>query len=150
MKLTEEIYQAITTSEHFRTITNYLNQSKCDFILGDIDSASVIFNKYGADVYLNINSTYVLNGENTNTIEQFVFKVGLSTPKGYFSAKKMPITIVNTELLLESELLELMKYFDVNTKKNTFDPFFFENNIKRNNASAWAYIANNYMQDDCR
>jgi hypothetical protein len=147
MKVTQEIKQAINNTEHFKI--NYSNQTQESFILSDVVCASISFEKAGAIVYLDVNCIFTINGIKKEGIEQFQFKVGIQTPKGYFSTKKMPITVIDAESLTETELTEVMQYFNILTKENTFDPFYFENNEKSKNANAWAIVASK-LQADCR
>jgi hypothetical protein len=149
MKLTEKIKEAISTTEDFANLVNYCNKTQGSFVFGDIIYGSIGFEKAGAIVYLDVNCIYTLNGINKEAVKQFQFKVGISTPKGYFSTKKMPITVIDAESLTEIELTEIMQYFNPLTKENTFDPFYFENNERSKNAAGWAYVASK-LQDDCR
>ncbi len=84
---------------------------------------------------------------NCDYYELFV-PIGYKTPKGYFSKKKVDVDFEyqNEEHLSISQALELMK-FKTDAKINTFDPFWHENQSKMRNASAWNYIAQNYITD---
>lgn len=77
-----------------------------------------------------------------------VVPVGFKTPKGYFSKKKLPVSFnyQNEEILTESQALELLE-FETDAKKNTFDPFYKENQAKARNAAAWNYVVQNYITD---
>jgi hypothetical protein len=149
MKLTEKIKEAISTTENFVNLINYCNETQGSIALGDIIYASIGFEKAGAIVYLDVNCIFTLNSIKQEAIEQFQFKVGITTPKGYFSTKKMPITVIDAESLTEIELTEIMQYFNPLTKENTFDPFYFENNERSKNAAGWAIVASK-LQADCR
>jgi hypothetical protein len=149
MKLTDRIIKAISTSETYKSIMDYCVNSNCDFSMVGIKSASVEQEKNGTAVFLNVDCNYVLDGELTQTVEQFKFKVGLATPKGYFSAKKVPVLISDYNNVFPDELTILMGYWNESTKENTFDPFFYENNILRNNAAGWVSVASK-LQADCR
>jgi hypothetical protein len=149
MKLTEKIKEAISTTENFVNLINYCKETKGSLAFGNIIYASIVFEKTGSIVYLDVNCIFTLNSIKQEAVEQFQFKVGIATPKGYFSTKKMPITVINTEALTEIELTEIMNYFNPLTKQNTFDPFYFENNERSKNAAAWSIVASK-LQADCR
>jgi hypothetical protein len=72
--------------------------------------------------------------------------IGYKTPKGYFSTKMLPVVVANIYELTELEVEALLEFY-TDAKKNTYDPFYFENEAKRRNASAWNYIAANYITD---
>jgi hypothetical protein len=72
--------------------------------------------------------------------------IGHKTPKGYFSTKFINVEVADTENLTETEILNLMEFY-TDAKKNTFDPFYHENEARRRNASAWNYIATHYITD---
>lgn len=77
------------------------------------------------------------------------FTCSYKTPKGYISSKKLPIEIKNVNSVTLEEAAKLLK-FNTDAKKNTFDPFYAENQAKRRNAIGWATVALNHLQDDCR
>lgn len=74
--------------------------------------------------------------------------IGYKTKKGYFSKKKLDVSFnyqKGEELTLE-QVFELLN-FKTDAKINTFDPFWHENEAKRRNASAWNYVASNFISD---
>lgn len=75
-----------------------------------------------------------------------MFDFGFVTPKGYKSTKVVPVAVRDTEALTLTEVQELKQYSAV-YKLNTYDPFYSENEAARRNASAWNYIAANYITD---
>jgi hypothetical protein len=76
-----------------------------------------------------------------------IITCGFKTPKGYISKKKLPVEIKDTHNVTLEEATEVLKY-QTDAKKNTFDPFWHENEAKRRNAAAWNYIAANHIQPD--
>jgi hypothetical protein len=150
MKITEKIIKAISSTQEFERIDEYCKAHNANFSMKSVNHAGIEVEKNGTRVFLEVSSVYTEgNGKKTEALEQFQFKVGLVTPKGYFSAKKLPVQIINEEDLLESELEALMEYFHDTTKENTFDPFWYENMMHRNNAAGWIAVAKS-LQDDCR
>ena len=149
MKLTEKISQAISQSENFNRIINFCDESKCKIVFNKINFASVQFQKNGAEICLGIECIYTLNDKTVTGVEQFQFKVGISTPKGYFSSKKIDCKISDNANLTEQELTDLMEYYNQNTKENTFNPFWFEKNQQSKNAHGWSFVASK-LQSDCR
>lgn len=146
MEVTFEIKEAIFNTEKFKSINEYCKESKCEFMFNNIENACFDKNT----LTLRVNCTYILNNEKTEIIEEFEYKIGIRTKKGYFSTKKIPVFIIDNENLKENELNDLMVYYNSSTKENNFDPFWYENNLIRRNASAWSFIASNHLQDDCR
>tara|TARA_R110000764_G_scaffold207827_1_gene293426 strand:+ start:108 stop:542 length:435 start_codon:yes stop_codon:yes gene_type:complete len=71
------------------------------------------------------------------------------TPKGYISSKKLPVEIKDVNNVTLEEATELLK-FNTDAIKNTFDPFYHENESKRRSAIGWNAVASNYLQSDCR
>ena len=150
MKITEKLLEAIKTSEtYIRTNESCLKQSVTWSLLS-IELATVEKEKNGYLVFLSVDCVYNLNNEQFKSISEFQFRVGLSTPSGYFSAKKIPVEVANFENLTESELNLFMEYWNIETKVNTFDPRWHEKNAESKNASAWASIAANHLQPDAR
>jgi len=78
--------------------------------------------------------------------KEFILLIGYKTPKGYFSTKMLPVSITDTQNLTELEIEALLEFY-TDAKKNTYDPFYYENEANRRNASAWNYIAANYITD---
>jgi|TARA_R110000822_G_scaffold17244_1_gene58248 hypothetical protein len=72
------------------------------------------------------------------------FTCSYKTPKGYISSKKIPININDNNNVTLEEVTELLK-FNTDAVKNTFDPFYHENEAKRRNALAWNFIAQNHI-----
>lgn len=77
------------------------------------------------------------------------FTCAFKTPKGYISSKNIGVIVKDNNNVTFEEATELLK-FNTDAVKNTFDPFYAENEAKRRNASAWNFIASNYLQPDCR
>lgn len=77
------------------------------------------------------------------------FTCAYKTPKGYISSKKIPVNIADKNNVTLEEAEEILK-FNTDAKKNTFDPFYAENEARRRSSAAWNFIASNYLQDDCR
>jgi len=75
------------------------------------------------------------------------FTCSYKTPKGYISSKKLPVTIKDNNEVTMDEVTELLK-FNSDAIKNTFDPFYHENEAKRRNASAWSFIAQNHISKE--
>ncbi len=90
---------------------------------------------------------YSLDGLTRESVHSYeLFSYGFVTPSGYKSKKKVPVDIVdNGNLTLEE--VNALKQFKAEFKINTFDPFYAENEANRRNASAWSYIAKNYISD---
>jgi len=93
MKITDKITQAISQTENFKRVIAFCNDSKYSIAFNKIDFASVEFKKNGAEICLGIECAYTLNETTTMCVEQFQFKVGMQTPKGYFSSKKIDCNI---------------------------------------------------------
>lgn len=77
------------------------------------------------------------------------FTIGFKTPKGYISSKKVPVSIVDKNNITIEEVSELLNY-NTDAVRNTFDPFYKENEAKRRSNIGWNYVASNYLQEDCR
>ena len=77
------------------------------------------------------------------------FTCAIKTPKGYISSKKINVSVKDHNNVTIDEANELLK-FKTDAVKNNFDPFWHENQARRNNTAAWNFIASNYLQDDCR
>jgi hypothetical protein len=94
---------------------------------------------------------YVIYSDEPNTKESIgkQFTCSFKTPKGYISSKKINVSVKNTSDVSIEEATELLK-FNTDAVKNNFDPFYRENQAKARNASAWNFIASNYLQGDCR
>jgi len=75
------------------------------------------------------------------------FTCAYKTFKGYISSKKLPIQIKDTNNVTLEEAKELLK-FNTDAVKNTFDPFYQENQAKRKNAAAWNYISKNWISKE--
>lgn len=88
---------------------------------------------------------YFIDGESYNGKGISVqFTCSYKTPKGYISSKKLPVSINDNNNVTLEEVAELLK-FNTDAIKNNFDPFYHENEAKRRNASAWNFIAQNYI-----
>jgi hypothetical protein len=149
MKLSEKIKQAITTSEDYIRLINDCEKNNANLSFNDVIYASIKSEKCGAQICVGIECEFLLNNNTFKKVKQFYFKIGIATKSNYFSSKKIPVIINDNENLTESELTELMDYFNTNTKENTFDPFWFENNQQSKNAHALNVIATK-LQPDCR
>jgi hypothetical protein len=75
-----------------------------------------------------------------------LFSYGFVTPKGYKSSKQVPVVVSNPENLTVAEVKALLVYKS-DYKINTYDPFYAENEANRRNASAWNYVAKNFITD---
>tara|TARA_R110000787_G_C13177636_1_gene421453 strand:+ start:81 stop:524 length:444 start_codon:yes stop_codon:yes gene_type:complete len=75
------------------------------------------------------------------------FTCAFKTPKGYISSKKLPVIINDKNDVTIDEVSELLK-FNTDAVKNTFDPFWHENQAKRKNASAWNCIAQHHISKE--
>lgn len=92
-------------------------------------------------------STITYEGESPEKYDlEITIKCGYKTPKGYFSTKMIPVEVVDVYNLTDEEVLKMWE-FKTDAKKNSFDPFYHENEAKRRNASAWNYITANYITD---
>ena len=94
---------------------------------------------------------YVVYTDEPNTKESIgkQFTCSFKTPKGYISSKKINVDIKDKHNVTIDEATELLK-FNTDAIKNTFDPFYKENQAKAKNTAAWNFVASNYLQDDCR
>tara|TARA_R110000822_G_C14912602_1_gene450392 strand:+ start:28 stop:462 length:435 start_codon:yes stop_codon:yes gene_type:complete len=77
------------------------------------------------------------------------FTCSYKTPKGYISSKKLPVKIKDVNSVTLQEVTELLK-FNTDAVKNTFDPFWHENEAKRKSNIGWNAVASNHLQSDCR
>lgn len=75
-----------------------------------------------------------------------LFDFGFVTPKGYKSTKALPVLLEDEQRLTIEQVRYLLQY-KAEYKLNTFDPHYYENQAKSRNASAWNYIAANYITD---
>ena len=75
------------------------------------------------------------------------FVCSYKTPKGYISSKKLPVLVKDSNNVTLEEAAELLA-FNTDAVKNTFDPFYAENEAKRRNAAAWSFIASNHLQSE--
>lgn len=75
-----------------------------------------------------------------------IIKCGYKTPKGYFSTKMIPVTVVDTQNLTLEETLAMWE-FRTDAKRNTYDPFWHENQARSREGAAWNYIATHYITD---
>ena len=122
---------------------------------GDDESTSV---EFGELTYSTYNGTtlecifeegqYFIDGEEYNDKGISVqFTCSFKTPKGYISSKKLPVVIKDKNDLTMEEVFELLK-FNTDAVKNTFDPFWHENQAKWRNAAACNFIAQNYISKE--
>lgn len=77
-----------------------------------------------------------------------LFDYGYVTPKGYKSAKAIPVTVPtgDGEYLTLEQVRQLLP-FKAEYRLNTFDPFYHENEARRRNAAGWAAVARDHMND---
>ena len=75
------------------------------------------------------------------------FTCAYKTPKGYISSKKIPVVVNDQWNVTLEEAAELLK-FNTDAVKNTFDPFYHENQAKGREAAAMNYIAQNYISKE--
>jgi len=78
--------------------------------------------------------------------KEFSLSIGYKTPKGYFSTKMIPVTVVDSQNVTESEVDQLLEFY-TDAKVNSFDPFWHEHQAQSRNAAAWNYIAANFITD---
>jgi hypothetical protein len=149
MKLSEKIKQAITTSEDYIRLINDCEKNNANLSFNDIIFASIKNEKCGAQICVEIECIFTFNNNTIKKNKQFYFKIGISTKSNYFSSKKIPVSVNDNENLTESELTQLMNYFNENTIQNNFDPFFYQKNQQSKNANGWAVVATK-LQPDCR
>ena len=120
------------------------------FELGDFTLKFTGYEDYRNESVLARFEIYALEGEYSLKPEMThsftMFNYGFVTPKGYKSTKKVPVVVVDGENLTIEEV-NALKQFKAEFKKSTFDPFYAENEANRRNASAWNYIAANYITD---
>lgn len=92
---------------------------------------------------------YVIYSDDLDTKENIStqFTCAFKTSKGYISKKKLPVDIKDIYNVTLEEAKELLK-FNTDAVKNTFDPFWHENQAKEKNACAWNHIALNHLQPD--
>jgi hypothetical protein len=145
------IINSISNDENYLSIKEVCLQNKWEFQIMDFVNAYYTKNQKQHFINFSFNCNYIEeNGNITSTQEEFRIQIGLVTKSGYFSTKELPILFVDSDNLNQEEICAALEYFNTQTKNNTFDPFFFENEIQRRNASAWSYIASNHLQEDCR
>lgn len=92
---------------------------------------------------------YVTYSDSPNEKESIgkQFTCAFKTPKGYISSKKLPVLVKDTNNVTLEEAKELLM-FNTDAVKNTFDPFWHENEAKRRNTIAWNHIAQNLSDSD--
>lgn len=115
------------------------------------DEVSITFNAPYLEVSFENGYRIFADSENNEKEEGagHIFTCAYKTPKGYISSKKIPVNIADKNNVTIEEAEELLK-FNTDAKKNTFDPFYAENEARRRNNAAWNFIGFNYLQDDCR
>lgn len=149
-ELKYKIVEALSKEENFIHIQEVCKTQNWEFAFNDFVSAN--YEKCGKDhnLWVSFECSYTeANGNVTNTVENFRIQIGLQTKSGYFSSKKLPISFVNEDSLTVEELEAAMEYYNKDTKSGAFDPFFAENNYRRNNAAGWVAVAQK-LQPDCR
>jgi hypothetical protein len=116
---------------------------KCDVIycdgLGGQRGVGLVFCFIGTKI------TYSANDVEIKDLE-IRLTCGYVTPKGYLSTKKIPVTVADNQNLTDGEVIALAEFI-TDAKPNSFDPFYAEHEAQRRNASAWNYIAKNYITD---
>lgn len=103
-------------------------------------------NKKSSSVYASF-TIVDLDGTREGVHQFKMFDFGFVTPKGYKSTKMVPVTVSDWENLTVAEVLQLLP-FKCEYRLNTFDPFYAENEAQRRNASAWNFIARNYLTEE--
>lgn len=145
-----EIRTAISKCSEHKKITEYCTANEgCNFDMLSIDWATYTWGRKYSCIDFGVNCAYESNGETKYRVTQFQIKVGIVTPGGFYSSKKLPIQLIDPGNLNECELSRLMEYYHENTKVNSFDPFWHEHNEKSKNAAAWVVVATK-LQADCR
>ena len=150
-ELIEKISKSLLDNENYLSINETCISYDWKFKILDVLNSYYIKENKEHFIYVSCSCTYTDKNNNiTNSVEDFKIQIGLTTSKGYFSSKELPIKFQDSDNLTDIELLNALNYYNKESKKNTFDPFFYENQIRRNNASAWSCIANKHLQEDCR
>lgn len=111
---------------------------------GELENISFYDNKLDFEF-----TGYVIYSDSIDEKENIsaLFTCAYKTPKGYISSKKLPVQINDTSNVTIEEASELLM-FNTDAVKNTFDPFYHENEAKRRNAIAWNAIAQNLSDED--
>jgi hypothetical protein len=144
---TQEILNTLILSESFNEIKKQYQQIGCDVSIISYSNVSLIGNDL--NFYADLNWCDKKTGEQGVDNSTISLLVGFKTKSGYLSTKKLGLDVKNLENLSFEEVVLVMS-FKTDAINKSFDPFFYENNIKSKNASAWNYIASNHLQDDCR
>jgi hypothetical protein len=113
------------------------------------DEVLIFFNE--PTLEFSFENGYVVYTDEPNTKESIgkQFTCSFKTTKGYISSKKINVDVKDKHNVTIDEATELLK-FNTDAIKNTFDPFYKENQAKAKNSAAWNFVASNYLQGDCR
>ena len=133
-------------SELSQKFSNQFSTEKTEIIFGDLTYSFIHNDGYTLECVFEEGRRF-LNGKSYNGKGVSIqFICAEKTPKGYISSKKINVNINDKNDITISEVAELLK-FNTDAIKNTFDPFYAENKAKSRNASAWNFIASNYITD---
>ena len=150
----KKFLDVVLNSTNFQNCKKKYKNYELDLELNDITQVYVLNyskegfkNAGGAELIFCFDNCHSVdkNGKYLEPME-FPLNIGYKTPKGYFSTKMLPVNITDTQKLTELEVEALLEFY-TDAKKNDFDPFWHENEARRRNASAWNYIAANYITD---
>ena len=144
---TLEILDKLIKSQSFIDIKKQYLKIGCDvnftsYTNVELDGNTLCFN-------VQLKWTEIKSGEFGFDNASIFILIGHKTKSGYLSTKKLNLDILDCSNLTYDEIVTAIA-LQTDAIDSKFDPFYFENNIKRKNASAWAYIAANHLQDDCR
>ena len=152
--MTNEILNLVLNSKNVQTCIETYKGYGLGVNFGEITEVYVIGldkqnfkNGGGAELIFCFDNLHTTD-ENGEYLEpkEFSLPIGYKTPKGYFSTKMIPVNVTNTQSLTEAEVIELLQFY-TDAKRNSFDPFWHENEANRRNVSAWNYIAQNFITD---
>jgi len=144
---TQNIESQLRILSEAKELEKTYNSDVVKVILGTL--TGIIFHNglmtvsYSNCQYLLLDGTNELESHEHN----FNFDIGLKTPKGYKSKKSIGISIVDEDNVTIEEAGSLIQ-FNEDFKINTFDPFYAQHEAERKNASAWNYVARNYLTEE--
>lgn len=143
---TQDILKILELTENFKDLKKQYTDIGCNVVIFSFSNVRLEGNDLIFEVQLNWTDKDLNSGfDNTDII----VLIGEKTKSGYLSTKKINLVINDLENLTLEETIKSLSFI-TDAVKSKFDPFYYENNIIRKNASAWSYIADNHMQDDCR
>jgi len=143
----QEILNILKNSHSFCDIKKNYSAIGCDVNILSYSNASIDGNNLSFNVQLEW--VDLKSEEKGLDNEQIILLIGYKTKSGYLSTKKLGLNIQDVENLSFDEVVSAIS-LQTDAINKSFDPFFAQNNYKRNNAAAWVSIAANNLQDDCR